>query len=89
MYETLHNSRVCDIFAFIEFCTINIHYKTQEHFIVFECILVASMLPLPGDIPLPQPIHRPHGILKKSTYFEKYVGFMVVHFSALNSDWYI
>jgi len=37
-------------------------------------LLVASMLPLPGDIPLPQPIHRPHGILKKSGYsFEKYV----------------
>lgn len=33
---------------------------------------VASMLPLPGDIPLPQPIHRPHGILKKSGYsFDK------------------
>ena len=31
------------------------------------------MLPLPGDIPLPLPLHRPHGILKKSAFFEKYV----------------
>jgi len=31
------------------------------------------MLPLPGDIPLPQPIRQPHGILKKSAYLDKCV----------------
>lgn len=58
-------------------------------FIMCSSILVlavASMLPLPGDIPLPQAIHRPHGILKKSSYlFEKYVlGFIPQLFAFLH-----